>query len=336
MTKGWNIAVLGATGAVGEALLALLEERQFPINELFLLASERSVGETIRFNGKSYLVEKAEEFDWNCAQLAFFVAGWEASVRYAETAAAAGCVVIDSSSIFAMEADIPLIVPDVNPTALMEYRNRNIIAIASCAVSQLVTSLKPLSDVAGLSHLHVINMVSASTYGKEAVNHLASQAARLLNGMNIEEGFYQRQLAFNILPMVADDKGSVPDERHLVNEVRKILQDPGLPIVVTFIQAPIFYGQAQIVHVEGVRPLSEEEAISLFEDQQDIVIYTQDDYPTPVQDASNSSVLSVGCIRNDVGSPEWLQFWSVTDNIKFGGAMMAVKTAELLVGEYMY
>lgn len=336
MTKGWNIAVLGATGAVGEALLALLEERQFPINELFLLASERSVGETIRFNGKSYLVEKAEEFDWSRVQLAFFVAGWEASVRYAETAAAAGSVVIDSSSIFAMEADIPLIVPDVNPIALTEYRNRNIIAIASSAVSQLVTSLKPLSDVAGLSQLHVVNMVSASTYGKEAVNHLASQAARLLNGMNIEEGFYQRQLAFNILPMVADDKGSVPDERHLVNEVRKILQDPGLPIVVTFIQAPIFYGQAQIVHMEGVRPLSEEEAISLFEIQQDIVTYTQDDYPTPVQDASESSLLSIGCIRNDVGSPEWLQFWSVADNIKFGGALMAVKTAELLVGEYMY
>lgn len=336
MTKGWNIAVLGATGAVGEALLALLEERQFPINELFLLASERSVGETIRFNGKSYLVEKAEEFDWNCAQLAFFVAGWEASVRYAETAAATGCVVIDSSSIFAMEADIPLVVPDVNPTALAEYRNRNIIAIASCAVSQLVTSLKPLNDAVGLSHLHVVNMVSASTYGKEAVNHLASQAARLLNGMNIEEGFYQRQLAFNILPMVADDKGSVPDERHLVNEVRKIFQDPSLPIVVTFIQAPIFYGQAQIVHMEGVRSLSEEEAVSLFEVQQDIVIYTQDDYPTPVQDASNSSLLSIGCIRNDVGSPEWLQFWSVTDNIKFGGALMAVKTAELLVREYMY
>ncbi len=336
MTKGWNIAVLGATGAVGEALLTLLEKRQFPINELFLLASERSFGETIRFNSKSYLVEKAEDFDWTCVQIAFFVAGWEASVRYAETAAAAGCIVIDSSSIFAMEDDVPLVVPDVNPSALSEYRNRNIIATASSAVSQLLTSLKPLNDAAGLSHVHVINMLSASSYGKDAINDLANQTARLLNGMGIEKGFYQRQLAFNLLPMIVDDKGSVPDERHLVNEVRKILRAPELPITVTFIQAPLFYGQAQIVHIESLRPLSEGEVLSLFEGQQDIVTYTQDDYPTPVQDASDSSILSVGCIRNDVGSPEWLQFWSVADNIKFGGALMAIKTAELLVTEYIY
>ncbi|WP_016682011.1 aspartate-semialdehyde dehydrogenase, partial [Yersinia pestis] len=172
MSDGWNIALLGATGAVGEALLELLNERQFPVGELYPLASERSAGATVRFNGKSILVENVAEFDWSQAQLAFFVAGREASAQYAEEAGNAGCLVIDSSGLFAMEPDIPLVVPSVNPQVLADYRNRNIVAVADSLTSQLLTAIKPLTEQAGLSRLHVTNLISASAHGKAAVDDL--------------------------------------------------------------------------------------------------------------------------------------------------------------------
>ncbi|MDN6089374.1 MAG: aspartate-semialdehyde dehydrogenase, partial [Enterobacterales bacterium] len=182
MTDGWNIALLGATGAVGSALMEQLAEREFPVGELFPLASERSAGESVRFNGKQILVENAAEFDWSQVQLAFFVAGTEASLRYAEEAGNAGCLVIDSSDAFAMEPDVPLVVPSVNPQALSEYRNRNIVVVADSLVSQLLTAIRPLTDEAGLSRIHVTSLLSASAHGKAAVDDLAGQSARLLNG----------------------------------------------------------------------------------------------------------------------------------------------------------
>ncbi len=207
MSDGWNIALLGATGAVGEALLELLQERQFPVGELYPLASERSAGANVRFNGKSLLVQNAEEFDWTQAQLAFFAAGSEASARYAEEAANAGCLVIDTSGLFAMEPDVPLVVPDVNPLVLADYRNRNIIAVAE-QPDQPAADRHQTADrrQAGLSRLHVTTLMSVSSRGKEAVDALAGQSARLLNGIPIDEDdFFGRQLAFNMLPLLADD-----------------------------------------------------------------------------------------------------------------------------------
>ncbi len=175
MSDGWNIALLGATGAVGNAVLELLAERQFPVGELYLLASENSAGEIKRFEGRSVRVENAETFDWSQAQLAFFVAGRDASARFAEEAANAGCLVIDSSELFALEPDVPLVVPDVNPQVLADYRNRNIISVADNLVSQLLTAIKPLVDAAGLSRLQVTNLISVSSYGKVAVDALAGK-----------------------------------------------------------------------------------------------------------------------------------------------------------------
>ena len=336
MSDGWNIALLGATGAVGNALLELLAERQFPVGELYLLASERSAGESVRFDGKSLRVQNADEFDWSQAQLAFFAAGRDASARYAEDAASAGCLVIDSSDLFALEPDVPLVVPDVNPQVLADYRNRNIITMADSLTSQLLCAIKPLVEQAGLARLQVTNLLSVSAQGKAAVDSLAGESARLLNGVPAEEHYFGRQLAFNMLPQLPDSAGSVASERRLVDQVRKVLQDEGLPIAVSSVQAPVFYGNAQIVHLESLRPLSAEEARDELSRMDEIVLSDENDYPTQVTDASDNSNLNVGCLRNDYGIPELLQFWSVADNIRFGGALMAIKTAEKLVQEYLY
>ena len=336
MSDGWNIALLGATGAVGQAVLELLAERQFPVGDLYALASERSAGETLRFDGKSVLVTDASTFDWSQVQLAFFTAGREASARYADEAANSGCLVIDSSDLFALEPDVPLVVPDVNPQALGDYRNRNIISVADSVTSQLLCAIKPLVDQAGLGRLQVTSLIAASAHGKAAVDSLAGESARLLNGLPAEKGFFDRQLAFNMLPLLADAEGSVLQERRLVDQVRKVLQDEGLPISVSTVQAPVFYGNAQIVHIENLRPMSAEEAREVFLQTEDIRLSDEDDYPTQVGDASGNDVLSLGCVRNDYGVPEMLQFWSVADNVRFGGALMAVKTAEKLIQEYMY
>ncbi|EAZ9181452.1 aspartate-semialdehyde dehydrogenase [Salmonella enterica subsp. salamae] len=337
MSEGWNIAVLGATGAVGEALLETLAERQFPVGEIYALTRHESAGEHLRFGGKSVIVQDAADFDWTQAQLAFFVAGAEASAAWVDDATNAGCLVIDSSGLFALEPDVPLVVPEVNPYVLADYRNRNVIAVADSLTSQLLTALKPLIDQGGLSRIAVTNMLSASAQGKKAVNALAGQSAKLLNGMPIDEDdFFGRQLAFNMLPLLPDREGSVRQERRIVDEVRKILQDDGVMISASVVQSPVFYGHAQMVSFEALRPLAAEEAREAFSRGEDIVLSEETDYPTQVGDASGNPQLSIGCVHNDYGMPEQIQFWSVADNVRFGGALMAVKIAEKLVQEYLY
>lgn len=336
MSEGWNIAILGATGAVGEALLETLAERQFPVGELYALARE-SAGESLRFAGKTVRIEDAEAFDWTQVQLAFFTAGVEASARYAEEAAGSGCLVIDLSGLFALEPDVPLVVPEVNPFVLADYRNRNIVAVPDSLTSQLLIALKPLIDEGGLSRISVTNLLSASGQGKKAVDALAGQSAKLLNGIPIDEDdFFGRQLAFNMLPILPDGEGSVREARRIVDQVRKVLQDDGLMISANCVRAPVFYGHAQMVSFEALRPLAAEEARDAFARGEDIVLSEANEFPTQVGDASGSAHLSVGCVHNDYGMPEQIQFWSVADNVRFGGALMAVKIAEKLVQEYWY
>ncbi|EJW0011868.1 aspartate-semialdehyde dehydrogenase [Salmonella enterica] len=337
MSEGWNIAILGATGAVGEALLETLAERQFPVGEIYALARHESAGEHLRFGGKSVIVQDAADFDWTQAQLAFFVAGAEASAAWIDDATNAGCLVIDSSGLFALEPDVPLVVPEVNPYVLADYRNRNVIAVADSLTSQLLAALKPLIDQGGLSRIAVTSMLSASAQGKKAVDALAGQSAKLLNGIPIDEDdFFGRQLAFNMLPLLPDREGSVRQERRIVDEVRKILQDDGVMISASVVQSPVFYGHAQMVSFEALRRLAAEEAREAFSRGEDIVLSEETDYPTQVGDASGNPQLSIGCVHNDYGMPEQIQFWSVADNVRFGGALMAVKIAEKLVQEYLY
>ncbi len=337
MSEGWNIAILGATGAVGEALLETLAERQFPVGEIYALARTDSAGEHLRFGGKSVMVQDAAAFDWTQAQLAFFAAGAEATASYIEEATNSGCLVIDLSGLFSLEPDVPLVVPDVNPFVLADYRNRNIIAVPNSLTSQLLTVLKPLIDDGGLSRISVTSLLSASANGKKAVDALAGQSAKLLNGIPIDEDdFFGRQLAFNMLPLLPDREGSVREERRIVDEARKILQDDGLMISANVVQSPVFYGHAQMVGFEALRPLAAEEARDAFGRGEDIVLSEESEFPTQVGDATGSAHLSVGCVRNDYGMPEQVQFWSVADNVRFGGALMAVKIAEKLVQEYLY
>ncbi|EJY9798179.1 aspartate-semialdehyde dehydrogenase [Escherichia albertii] len=337
MSEGWNIAILGATGAVGEALLETLAERQFPVGEIYALARNESAGEHLRFGGKTIIVQDVVDFDWTQAQLSFFVAGKEATASWVEEATNAGCLVIDSSGLFALEPDVPLVVPEVNPFVLTDYRNRNVIAVPDSLTSQLLAALKPLIDQGGLSRISVTSLISASAQGKKAVDALAGQSAKLLNGIPIDEDdFFGRQLAFNMLPLLPDREGSVREERRIVDEVRKILQDEGLMISASVVQSPVFYGHAQMVNFEALRPLAAEEARDAFAQGEDIVLSEENEFPTQVGDASGTPHLSVGCVRNDYGMPEQIQFWSVADNVRFGGALMAVKIAEKLVQEYLY
>ncbi|POU71316.1 aspartate-semialdehyde dehydrogenase [Leclercia sp. LSNIH6] len=337
MSEGWNIAILGATGAVGEALLETLAERQFPVGDIYALARNESAGEHLRFAGKSVMAQDAAEFDWTQAQLAFFAAGVDASAAYIEEATNAGCLVIDLSGLFALEPDVPLVVPEVNPFVLADYRNRNIIAVPDSLTSQLLSALKPLIDEGGLSRIAVTSLMSVSARGKKAVDALAGQSAKLLNGIPVdEEDFFGRQLAFNMLPLLPDREGSVREERRIIDEVRKILQDDGLMISANCVQSPVFYGHAQMVSFEAMRPLAAEEARDAFGRGEDIELSEESEFPTQVGDATGNARLSIGCVRNDYGMPEQIQFWSVADNVRFGGALMAVKIAEKLVQEYLY
>ncbi|HCN42869.1 MULTISPECIES: aspartate-semialdehyde dehydrogenase [Proteus] len=336
MGEGWNIAVVGATGAVGEAILELLQEREFPIGELTAIASEDSIGKSVRVNSKSVAVQGIHNIDWADIQLAFFAAPTEISAQYAQQAADAGCIIIDCSGIFAMDWDVPLVVPGVNSAMLAEYRTRNIVSIADSMVSQLLRAINPLTEAAGLTRLSVTNLMSVSRLGKQAVDELAGQSARLLNGIPPELGRFNKQLAFNILPLMVDDEGSVQEERRMVDQIRKILQDEGLPISVTTLQAPVFYGNAQSVQLETSRPMGSDEARETLQENEDLSISEENDFPTQVTDASGNVNLNLGCFRNDYGMPEALQFWSVADNVRFGGALMAVEVAEQLMQEQFY
>lgn len=243
---------------------------------------------------------------------------------------------IDSSGLFALEPDVPLVVPEVNPFVLTDYRNRNVIAVPDSLTSQLLAALKPLIDQGGLSRISVTSLISASA-GAKSGRCVSGASAKLLNGIPIdEEDFFGRQLAFNMLPLLPDSEGSVREERRIVDEVRKILQDEGLMISASVVRAPVFYGHAQMVNFEALRPLAAEEARDAFAQGEDIVLSEENEFPTQVGDASGTPHLSVGCVRNDYGMPEQVQFWSVADNVRFGGALMAVKIAEKLVQEYLY
>lgn len=334
MSEGLNMAILGATGAVGRAIIDLMMERELQIANLYLLASEKSAGETIRFNGKSILVQPAQEFDWSEVHMAFFVAGPLASQHWAEVAANAGCLVIDSSGLFCMDPDIPLVVADVNPHQLAEFRNRNIISVADSPVSQLLCALQPILAENRLSRIQVTHLRAVSSLGKSAVDALAGETAQLLNGIPAESNYFPRQLAFNLIPELPDADGSVDLERRLVEQTRKVLEDPGLSVTVTSIQAPVFYGNSQAVQVETAQPVSIEAMGQLLANNSEVELSVNDDFPTPVSDATESGKLCIGALRETFGAPEQFQFWSVADNIRFTGALMAVKIAERLIREY--
>ena len=334
--KSVNVAIAGATGAVGEALIDILEQRNFPVDRLHLLASERSVGKRLQFRGKSVKVELLDDFDFSGVQIGLFSAGGSRSAEHAPRAAAAGCVVIDNTSHFRYEPDIPLIVPEVNAHRLPDYRNRNIIANPNCSTIQMVVALKPIHDAARITRINVATYQAVSGAGASAIQELAGQTANLLNGKDIEVKALPKQIAFNAVPQidVFQDNGFTKEEMKMVWETRKILEDDAIGVNPTCVRIPVFYGHSEAVHIETERKLTAAEARELLRSAPGVVVVddpANKGYPTPVTHAAAHDPVFVGRIREDLSHPRGLDFWIVADNVRKGAALNSVQIAELLL-----
>ncbi len=338
--KTYNVAIVGATGAVGEVLLELLESRNFPINNLYLLASERSAGTTLSFKAKRITVQNLAEFDFSQAEIGLFSAGGSISAEYAPKAAAAGCVVIDNTSHFRRDEDVPLVVPEVNSHALERFSDRNIIANPNCSTIQMLVALKPIYDAVGIARINVATYQAVSGTGKSAIEELAAQTARLLNGQPAESKVYPKQIAFNALPHIDtfQENGYTREEMKMVWETQKIFEDETISVNPTCVRIPVFHGHSEAVHIETKRPITAAEALSLLERAPGVeVIDTRTDggYPTPVSEAAGSDPVYVGRIREDISHPMGLDLWVVSDNLRKGAALNSVQIAEVLVEKYL-
>ncbi len=340
MSKVWNVAVLGATGLVGETLLTVLEERKFPVGELFPLASERSLGKQVRFRGRQVSAIDAATFDFSRAQIGLFSAGGDVSAKYAPVAAAAGCVVIDNTSHFRYEADIPLVVPEVNPGAIAQYRTRGIIANPNCSTIQMVVALKPIHDAVGIERINVATYQSVSGAGRKAVEELAEQTAQLLNGKSVKPKVLPRQIAFNCLPQIDKflDNGYTKEEMKMHWETQKIFGDASIRVNATAVRVPVFFGHSEVVNIETRRKITAAEARTLLRKAPGVKVIDErvpGGYPTAVTEAANHDTVYVGRIRDDMSHERGLNLWVVADNIRKGAATNAVQIAEILVREYL-
>jgi aspartate-semialdehyde dehydrogenase len=337
MSEGFRVAVLGATGLVGQQMIEILQQRKFPVSQLFPLASARSAGATVKFGGEDIEVLNAEEFDWSEADIGFFSAGGSISRKFAPKAAEAGCVVIDNTSEFRYEADIPLVVPEVNGYALADFRNRNIIANPNCSTIQMLVALKPLHDAVGIERINVATYQSVSGAGKEAMEELAKQTAELLNGKEPTVANFSRQIAFNCIPQidVFMDNDYTKEEMKMVWETQKILNDPTIRVNPTAVRVPVFFGHAEAIHIETRQPITAEHAKQLLQDAPGITLLeTREEFPTQVGNAAGHDEVFVGRIREDISHPQGLNLWVVADNIRKGAATNSIQIAEHLIREY--
>ena len=340
MTGTVDVAVVGATGAVGEAMIEILEQRNFPVGTLYALASERSVGKTLRFRGKSVMVTNLAEFDFAQTPIALFSAGGSLSAEFAPKAAAAGCVVIDNTSHFRRDEDIPLVVPEVNPGAIACYTARGIIANPNCSTIQMLVALKPIYDAVGITRINVATYQAVSGTGKAAIEELARQTARLLNGQPVETNVYPRQIAFNALPHIDSfqDNGYTREEMKMVWETQKIFGDPDIQVNPTCVRVPVFFGHSEAVHIETREKLSAMAARELLETAPGVTVVDQWEdggYPTAVTEAAGADPVYVGRIREDISHPQGLALWVVSDNVRKGAALNSVQIAEILLAEYL-
>jgi len=338
MAQKFDVCVLGATGLVGKTIIEILEERDFPINKLYPLASARSAGEFIDFNGESIEVLDADHFDWSQAQIGFFSAGGDISAKYAPIAGEAGCIVIDNTSEFRYEADIPLVVPEVNPEALADYRNRNIIANPNCSTIQMMVALKPIYDAVGIARVNVSTYQSVSGGGKAAMDELAKQTADLLSGKPVETKNFSRQIAFNVIPQIDVflENGYTKEEMKMVWETKKILGDENVLVNPTAVRVPVFFGHGEALHIETNSPISAEEVKDLLSQADGIVVCRDDeDFPTQIGDASGKDATFVGRIREDISHSNGINMWIVADNVRKGAATNSIQIAELLIKDHL-
>ena len=338
--KKYNVAVVGATGAVGETMLSILEQRDFPIANVYALASSRSAGKRIPFQDKQLIVEDLETFDFSQVQIGLFSPGASVSKIHAPRAAEAGCVVVDNTSQFRYDDDIPLVVPEVNPHAIADYKNRGIIANPNCSTIQMLVALKPIYAAVGIERINVCTYQAVSGTGKEAIEELAKQTADLLNAKQISSEVYPKQIAFNALPHIDafQDNGYTKEEMKMVWETRKIFEDEDILVNPTAVRIPVFYGHSEAVHIEtkekidvatATKLLSEAAGVTVLDERQD------GGYPTAVTEAAGEDPVFVGRIREDISHPRGLNMWVVSDNVRKGAALNSVQIAEFLVKHHL-
>jgi aspartate-semialdehyde dehydrogenase len=340
MSKVYNVAVVGATGAVGEAMLAILEERNFPVGEVYALASSNSAGKRIPFKGGSLKVEDLATFDFSKVQIGLFSPGASVSEVYAPKAAAAGCIVIDNTSRFRYDDDIPLVVPEVNPEKIANYKNRGIIANPNCSTIQMLVALKPIYDAVGIARINVCTYQAVSGTGKEAIEELGMQTANILNLQPIKPGVYPKQIAFNVLPQidVFMDNGYTKEEMKMVWETQKILADANIKVNATAVRVPVFFGHSEAVHIETIKKIDADMVRALLEKAPGVTVMDErinGGYPTAVTESSGKDDVFVGRIREDISHPQGINLWVVSDNVRKGAALNSVQIAEVLVKNYI-
>ena len=340
MSKKYDVAIVGATGAVGETLISILDQRNFPINNLYPLASKRSAGSKVRCQGKSWTVEDLDTFDFSKVQIGVFSAGSDISEKYAPVAASKGCVVIDNTSHFRRDEDIPLVIPEVNPHAIANYTNRNIIANPNCSTIQMLVALKPIYDAVGIDRINVATYQAVSGSGKEAITELTNQTANLLNGKDVEVEVYTKQIAFNAIPHIDtfQENGYTREEMKMVWETQKIFEDENLLVNPTAVRIPVVYGHSEAVHIETKEKISANDARKLLEKADGIIVMDERSdggYATPFIEATNNDATYVSRIREDISHEKGLNLWVVADNIRKGAALNTVQIAEILIRDYL-
>jgi len=340
MAKQFDVAVVGATGAVGETMLSILAERKFPVRNVYALASERSAGKRVEFGDKQLVVQDLAKFDFSQVQIGIFSPGASISKVYAPKAAEAGCIVIDNTSQFRYDDDKPLIVPEVNAHAIAKYKDTNIIANPNCSTIQMLVALKPIHDAVGITRVNVATYQAVSGTGKEAIEELGGQTARLLNGQDIQTNVYPKQIAFNVLPHIDtfQENGYTKEEMKMVWETHKIMEDDTIMVNPTCVRVPVFYGHSEAIHLETKSPISADQARHLLGSAPGIVVLDEQKdggYPTAVTESAGTDAVFVGRIRQDISTSNGLNLWVVSDNVRKGAALNSVQIAECLAADYL-
>ncbi|MDH3442115.1 MAG: aspartate-semialdehyde dehydrogenase [Gammaproteobacteria bacterium] len=340
MPDTYDIAVVGATGIVGEALFDILKKRSFPVGDVYALASERSVGKTVMFGNRKLDVLNLADFDFSRVQIGLFSAGASVSEQYAPKAAAAGCVVIDNTSRYRYDDDVPLVVPEVNPERIAEYTNQGIIANPNCSTIQMVVALKPIYDAVGISRINVATYQAVSGAGRAAVEALARHSAAMLSGNPLESRGDAKQVAFNAVPHIDtfQDNRYTKEEMKMVWETQKILEDDSIAVNATAVRIAAFFGHSEAVHLETREKISAEKACELLQAAAGIKLIdgvSTGEYPTAVTDAAGNDPVYVGRVREDISHPLGLDLWIVADNIRKGAALNSVQIAEILAKNHL-
>lgn len=337
--NAYHVAVVGATGAVGNEMLKILEERKFPVGRLTLLASERSIGKELKFNGELYPIQVLNEKSFAGIQIGLFSAGGSISQRFAPIAAASGCIVIDNTSAFRMEPDIPLVVPEVNAESIGMYKNRGIISNPNCSTIQMVVALKPIHDAVKIKRIVVSTYQAVSGTGKKAIEELIEQTRALMSNREPEIKVYPHRIAFNCLPHIDVflDNGYSKEEMKMVNETRKILNDPSVAVTATTVRVPVLFGHSESVNIETEKKITADEVREILSRAPGVTVVDDlkgNKYPLPI-DAAGKDDTFVGRIREDESIENGINMWIVSDNVRKGAALNAVQIAEILVRDYV-